>query len=168
MKTATLETGTETSCFHTAPSGFWAADWDSRRRQKSAAWALLWAMAASRIRWSSRAPASTRSMAASAAPGSPEAISISTNQGCGSENGARTPVMLRTAKSTPMRGDQLEALHRAAALGLGARQQGDGGGRIVHRREGHGPRDEGGNSFRLAAVTTPSVPSAPINSCFKS
>ena len=75
------DTGTEMSCFQLEPSGFWPKFMFSRSDHMAWAWAWVWATAASAISPSSRAAVRVRSRAASAPPGSPLAISISTIQG---------------------------------------------------------------------------------------
>ena len=83
--------------------------------------------------------------------------------------GSRVPAMLLQRELHAPPAHQLEGLHRPAGLVLGAGQQLDRGVRASPAPTMATAREARiGNSFRLAAVTTPSVPSAPISSCFRS
>ena len=162
------ESGTETSCFQPPPSGLWAADCSSRTFQKAARWASFWTMAASLIRPVSKAWLSSLSMAESAAPGSPETSSIRTYQGGVESSGSRVSGMLRSTNAMPMRfisskastPPPVSALARASSsmAAAGASRPTMAVARLRMT----------GNSFRVAAVTTPRVPSAPMSSCFRS
>ena len=78
-------------------------------------------------------------------------------------SGSPTPGMWRTASSTALRGRSSKLVTRIAGRGPQAAEQPHRGGEVGTARNAVSTLRGRGNSFRLAAVITPSVPSAPMN-----
>ena len=103
MNSGMRATGTETSFLMLPPSGFCASEMDSRRRQKSRAWASERAIAASTMSPRSLAASSASVSSRSAVPSalSPE-VSSSTYQGCRAAKGSRVPGVCFSTRSSTM------------------------------------------------------------------
>jgi hypothetical protein len=92
----------------------------------------------------------------------------STYQGDRRASGSRVCGICASTNSSADARHQFEGGHEPAGRVSAAAPASDGGGRIAHGDESGFVVSGLGNSFSAAAVITPSVPSAPMKSCFRS
>ena len=107
-------------------------------------------------------------MPASAAPGSPLAISISTDQGGRLSNASRAPGKCLTASSIPSRPTSSKLSTAPPVASFASPSSATAAAGFSTPATATARETSRGNSFSATAVTTPKVPSAPISSCFKS
>ncbi|MNE97349.1 hypothetical protein D3C80_1956790 [compost metagenome] len=107
-------------------------------------------------------------MAESAPPGSPEVSSIRTYQAGVDSSGSRVSGMFLSTRAMPRRFISSKASTPPPVSALARAKRATAAWWLSRPTMAVARLRMMGKSFRVAAVTTPSVPSAPMNNCFRS